>query len=171
MKPASIERLRAEIRSDRKALSRWLDDLAALGLQDDAHRAILAQAAWALHHAYSGIEAILERVMRSIEGSVPEGPDYHKAVLDAAALRIEGVREPLLSPATVAALHDLRAFRHFVRHAYAVDLDPDRLADLQRRAAALRPDLEKDLDQLDDWLKRLADASKDLTPTETESPE
>lgn len=41
--------------------------------------------------------------MRTIEGSLPEGPDHHKALLDAAALAIEGVREPLLSEATVAA--------------------------------------------------------------------
>lgn len=157
MKP-SIERLRAEIRSDRKALSRWLDDLAALRLHSDSDQGTLAQAAWALHHAYSGIEAILERTMRAIEGSLPEGRDFHKEILDAAALTIEGVREPLLSQTTVTALHELRAFRHFVRHAYAVELDPERLGDLQQRAAALRPDLEQDLDRLDDWLQGLAHA-------------
>jgi hypothetical protein len=159
----AVERLRAEVRSDREAVSRWFDDLAALTLGTDSPRstlaqAALAQAAWALHHAYSGIEAILERTMRTIEGSLPEGPDSHKAVLDAAALTIEGVREPLLSRPTVAALHDLRAFRHFVRHAYAVELDPERLADLQRRSAELRPGLEEDLDRLDAWPRELAEA-------------
>lgn len=107
MKPA-IERLRAEVRSDREAVSRWFDDLAALSLGTESSRGTPAQAAWALHHAYS--------------------------------------------------LHDLRAFRHFVRHAYAVELDPERLADLQRRSAALRPGLEEDLDRLDDWLRELAEA-------------
>lgn len=34
----------------------------------------------------------------------------------------------------------------------------ERLADLQRRVAALRPDLEQDLDRLDEWLQGLADA-------------
>lgn len=157
MKPA-VERLRAEVRSDREAVSRWFDDLAALSLRPEADRDRLARAAWSLHHAYSGIEAILERTMRTIEGSLPEGPDFHKALLDAAALTIEGVREPLLSEPTVAALHDLRAFRHFVRHAYAVELDPERLADLQRRSAALRPGLEEDLHRLDEWLRELAEA-------------
>lgn len=155
MKPA-IERLRAEIRSDREAVGRWLDQLATIDFQPDADRAALAQAAWALHHAYSGIEAILERTMRTIEGSLPDAADFHKAVLDAAALTIEGVRPGLLQPATVAALHDLRAFRHFVRHAYAVELDAGRLADLQRRAQSLRPALEADLDRLDRWLAEVA---------------
>jgi hypothetical protein len=157
---AALERLRAEIRSDRGAVSRWLDELATLDLDADTRQNSLAQAAWSLHHAYSGIEAILERTMRTLEGSLPEGPDSHKAILEAAGLRIEGVREPLLSKETVAALHDLRGFRHFVRHAYAVELDAERLADLQRRSAALRPDLEEDLDHLDTWLAELAHASK-----------
>ena len=154
-----LERLRAEIRSDREAVAKWLDELAALDLHADTRRGTLAQAAWSLHHAYSGIEAILERTMRTVEGSLPEGPDFHKTLLDAAGLSIEGVREPLLSETTVRALHDLRAFRHFVRHAYAVDLDAERLADLQRRTAALRPDLEQDLDRLDSWLEELAAAA------------
>ncbi len=154
----SLERLRAEIRSDRSALGRWLDDLGAIDLRPGADRSRLAQAAWALHHAYSAVEAILERTMRSVEGSLPGGPEHHKAVLDAAELTIEGVRPPLLNAGTVAALHELRAFRHFVRHAYAVELDAGRLADLQNRSARLRPALDADLDRLDDWLGRIASA-------------
>lgn len=153
---AAIERLRAEIRSDREAISRWLDDLAGLDLGSGSGRSTCARAAWALHHAYSGVEAILERTMRTIESGVPEGPDHHKAVLDAAALDIEGVRPPILGSETVSSLHDLRAFRHFVRHAYAVELDALRLVDLRRRAIELRPALEADLDALDGWLQELS---------------
>lgn len=156
---ASIERLRAEIRSDRDAVRRWFDELASIHLGPQAGRSDLAEAAWALHHGYSGIEAILERTMRTIEGSLPDAADFHKALLEAAALTIDRVRPPLLAPTTVAALHDLRAFRHFVRHAYAVELDGDRLADLQRRTAALRPRLEADLDRLDRWLGEVARSS------------
>lgn len=153
---AAIERLRAEVESDRDAVSRWLDELAAIDLGAEADRGSLARAAWALHHAYSGLEAILERTMRTIEGSLPEGPDFHKALLDDAALELEEVRPRLLSRQTVIQLHDLRTFRHFVRHAYAVDLDAERLADLQRRAIDLRGPLEADLDRLDAWLTELS---------------
>lgn len=152
----AVERLRAEVRSDRDAVSRWLDELAAIGLGSEADRGNLARAAWALHHAYSGIEAILERTMRTIEGSLPEGPDFHKGLLDAAALDLEEIRPPLLSRETVIQLHDMRAFRHFVRHAYAVDLDAERLADLQRRSVDLRGPLDVDLDRLDAWLVELS---------------
>jgi hypothetical protein len=156
---AALERLRAEVRSDRAAIGRWLDELAGLELAAGASPATLAQAAWALHHAYSGVEAILERTTRTIEGGLPEGPDSHRALLDAAALDIEDIRPPLISRATLAGLHELRGFRHFVRHAYAVDLDPERLSDLRRRAVELRPGLETDLDRLEAWLTEIARSS------------
>ncbi len=153
---ASIERLRAEIRSDRTSIGRWLDQLEPLELGAGSDPALLSLAAWAIHHSYSAIEAILERTMRVIERSLPEGADFHKALLDAAALELEGIRPPLLSPETVRELHELRGFRHFVRHAYSVDLDGGRLAALQERAAGLRPVLDRELDDLDRWLAELS---------------
>jgi len=152
---ARAARLRAEVRNDREAIFRWLSEVENLELGPGVDPGTLAQAAWALHHAYSGIEAILERVMRFLEGSVPEGSDSHKELLDAAALPIPEIRPPLLRRETVSQLHELRAFRHFVRHAYAVDLDAERLADLQRHSVDVGGALEEDLDRLDSWLEAL----------------
>lgn len=42
-------------------------------------------------------------------------------------------------------LHELRGFRHFVRHGYRASLDPERLAALQARTGRLRPELARDL--------------------------
>ncbi len=150
-----IQRLRAEIQSDRAALDGHLDVVASLALED-AGPAVLARAAWSLHHAYTAVESILERVARTVEGSVPEGADWHKALLDDAALEIPTTRPALLGRATVRALHDLRTFRHFVRHAYAVELASDRLVDLQGRAHRLRAPLLADLTALDAWLAQIA---------------
>ncbi len=153
---ARTARLRAEVDNDRQAIFRWLQQVDRLELGPGADPGALAQAAWALHHAYSGIEAILERVMRVVEGSVPEGSDSHKELLDAAALTIPEVRPSLLRPETVSRLHELRGFRHFVRHAYAVDLDGQRLADLQEECRSLAQALREDLESLDHWLEELA---------------
>lgn len=156
---APLLRLRAEVENDREAVNRWLDEVADLVLGPDSDRATRARAAWALHHAYSAVEAILNRVMRVIEGSVPEGPDFHRGLLDVAGLDIEGIRPPLLRLETISGLHDLRAFRHFVRHAYAVELDGERLRDLQQRASSLRAGLEDDLQELLAWLDDVATAA------------
>lgn len=150
---ARLERLRAEIGADRAAISEWLDQVEALSLDRETDPATLALAAWALHHAYSAIEAILERTMRTVEGGLPEGPDHHRALLETARLDIEGVRPRLLSAEVVRELHELRAFRHFVRHAYTVKLDGARLGELQAHAARLRPRLDRELEALDEWLR------------------
>ncbi len=155
-----IQRLRAEIRSDRDALARHLDDLASLKWGGEDAAGAAARAAVALHHAYGSVESALTRVARQLEGSLPEGADWHQALLDSMALEIEGVRPRVLSPETQSGLRRLLAFRHFFRHAYAVVLDEKRLADLRDQAIAVRPALNRDLDALDAFLSMVASQSE-----------
>ena len=63
----TIQRLRAEIRFDREALARRVEELRNLKLsaQDPAGS---AQAAVALHHAYGSVEALMERIACEIDG-------------------------------------------------------------------------------------------------------
>jgi hypothetical protein len=128
---ADLQRLRAEIRFDREAFEQRVDELDSIPLGDETTPADTAQAAVALHHAYCAIESILVRVARQLEGSIPEGPDWHQALLHAAGLALPGVRPALLSRGTVDALRRLLGFRHFFRHGYAVALDPAQLAALR----------------------------------------
>jgi hypothetical protein len=155
----AIARLRAEVRSDLEAFSARSEELARLGAAAASTPAELAQIAVALHHGYGAIEAALVRVMRAIEGSVPEGPDWHQRVLKLAANDLEGVRPALLSPAVVPGLMRLLAFRHFFRHAYAVPLDPLRLEALRQQVGSLRGPLESDFAALD---RRLAELGRAL---------
>jgi hypothetical protein len=153
---AALQRLRAEIRFDREAFEQRLRDLEALGLDAVASAADAAQAAVALHHAYCAIESILLRVTRQLEGSTPEGPEWHQALLHTAGLEIPSVRPALLSRESVGSLRRLLGFRHFFRHGYAVPLDPVQLADLRREARELAPRLRNELDQLDALLAKIA---------------
>jgi len=156
----ALFRLLAELRSDREALVTRLDRLDAIQLQtaDDAD---LALAAWLLHHAYTGLESILERVTRAVEGDLPEGAHWHRELLDLAALEIPSVRPALLRSELLADLHELRGFRRFVRHGYRASLDPERLAALQARARRLRPPLVEDLIRVEAWIETLAHADRD----------
>ena len=153
-----ISRLRAELRSDHAAIRERLDRLDGVDLSATATDASLALAAWELHHTYGAIESILERCTRAMEGQMPSGPDWHRSLLEGAALSIPGVRGPFLSRELVDGLHELLAFRHFVRHAYTVRLSATRLAELRGRIQQLRPKLDDDLDSLDAWLAELAEA-------------
>lgn len=158
---ARLQRLRAEIGSDREAFEGRIDELRRLDLASPrTAEADLAQTALALHHAYSAVESLFERVSRTIEGSLPEGADWHHALLDSMALEIEDVRPRVLGDDSVRLLRRLLGFRHFLRHAYAVELDRERLVALREDALALQPDLAADLDALDLFLKRIADQAE-----------
>jgi hypothetical protein len=153
---AVLQRLRAEIASDRRAFARQVEELAALRLGPEAPEGDAARAAVALHHGYAAVEALLSRVCRELEGSLPSGPDWHRTLLDDMALDIEGVRPRILSDAALDPLRRLLAFRHFFRHAYAVTLDGDRLGQLRTDAESALAAIGPDLDRLDAFLAELA---------------
>lgn len=80
-----------------------------------------------LHHYYSAIESLLERAMRAFGHALQAGPRWHMELLTLAATDVGETRPAVLGPASVGLLRELLAFRHFFRHAYAVDWDHDRL--------------------------------------------
>jgi hypothetical protein len=158
---AALQRLRAEIRSDRTSFAARIDELKGLDLAVDSSPANAAQAAVALHHGYGAVESLLVRVSRYIEGALPAGSDWHIELLESMALDLDSVRPRVLSPDSLRALRMLLAFRHFFRHAYAVTLDTRRLDELKREAIALEASLDADLEQLDRFLVALVNATEE----------
>jgi hypothetical protein len=151
----AIQRLRAEIASDRLAFGERTGELRGLEISLAAP-SVLAQTAMSLHHAYGAVESILVRVALALEGSLPTAADWHVALLETMALDIEGVRPRVLSPESLTVLRRLIGFRRFFRDAYAVPLDPARLSALREDTATLAPVLAADLDRLDAHLARIA---------------
>ncbi len=160
MTRAEVLRLRAEVASDASAFGARIEELKRLDARSGGPAAS-AQVAVALHHAYGAVEAALARVARLLEGSVPQGPDWHQQLLHTMTLEIPTVRPAVLSSQTVRELRKLLAFRHFFRHAYAVDWDPAQLATVQEAALMLVTPLSADLAALDDFLARIAEALGD----------
>lgn len=106
----------------------------------DAEAALVALA---LDHAYQAFETLLVRVERALGLPTRSGADWHAEILTDAGSAVPGLR-PAAYPAEAASdWHDLRRFRHFLRHAYAVELDADRLrtnvARLERAVGATEP--------------------------------
>jgi hypothetical protein len=153
---ARIQRLRAELSADLRASERQLAKLGAIDLASDPNEGDLARAAVALHHGYCAIESAFVRLVRELGEGEPAGPDWHQIILDDMGLEIPDVRPPLLQQSTIDSLRQLLAFRHFFRHAYAVELDAERLADLQRIAIIVGPALRDDFERFDAFLAALA---------------
>ena len=148
----SMQRLRAEIASDLQIFASRVDVLTSLPCLSDAGRSSLAEAAVALHHAYGAVESALSRIARAIDDGLPEGSDWHQALLHTMSLAIDKVRPAVLGVETRTLLQRLLGFRHFFRHAYAIDLDGTRLEDLRTCARAVVPLLSEDLKRFDEFL-------------------
>ena len=157
----SLERLRAEIRFDREAFARRVDELSSIKLSDDPDSAAQrAQAAVALHHTYGSLESIMVRISRFLEGDVPKGADWHQSLLHSMSLYIDGVRPAVFAPKTVEVLRRLLGFRHFFRHAYAVELDSEQLAALRDDVVAASQAIEAELTTLDEFLLHVSDLNQ-----------
>jgi hypothetical protein len=99
----------------------------AVSVDPGAGDAEAALVALSLDHAYQAFESLLVRVERALGLAEREGPTWHVALLDDAGHPIERVRPALYPPQAASAWDQLLRFRHFLRHAYAVPLDPERL--------------------------------------------
>lgn len=140
---ARLARLQAELGPDLAVIARLGTEIVASS-PPPADEAQLALAAVRLHRYYTAIETALERIER-LFAALPAGPEWHSELLDGAALELPGVRPAILLPSTVAELRELLKFRHFFRHAYAVELDRGKLAQLAGNVARARGQVDASL--------------------------
>jgi len=147
MVEARIERLIASIGRDLEILARLAARLEGARSRApwDEDDPILYLVGVSLDHYYSAFEAMAERVMRAFEGPVDRSERWHRELLDAASLNVRGARPALVTEQTASALRTLLEFRHFMRHAYGVPLDPERLSELAALVATVDPHLRRDV--------------------------
>jgi hypothetical protein len=97
-----------------------------------------------LHHLYYGaIEAIIERSLKTFDGVLPAGEQFHVALLEQAAVEVPGLRGPILPKDD--AVDELRRFRHRLRKRYDDELDPALLHETLCSALDAWPQIRKHL--------------------------
>lgn len=128
---ARLARLLVEVRTERRSLDRKAARLARYQQELVAAPTdpVAAMVAMDLHGYYTAAEALFERVSRGLDDSAPGGADWHRELVDQMAADLEPVRPAVIDEELRIWLHDLRRFRHFFRHAYAVELDPRHLGE------------------------------------------
>lgn len=102
--------------------------------------------AYRLHNLYGAYEELFEIIANFFENQI-EGTRYHVDLLRRMKLNIEGIRPSLLSEETYLLFDELRRFRHFFRHTYAVELDPDRVEKVAGVAIEIENRLAEDLNK------------------------
>jgi uncharacterized protein YutE (UPF0331/DUF86 family) len=81
----------------------------------------LAGVAGILHSFYNGVENILKQIFKANDWPLPMGASWHRDLLKEVEAR------KILPTDIVLTLRDYLAFRHFFIHAYALDVNPQRM--------------------------------------------
>jgi hypothetical protein len=153
---AALARLLAEVDADRQALAQRIEDAREAErrlAKTPTDPGALALAGVALHAWYTGVETIFERVAREVDGTVPTGDRWHRALLSQMSAEVPWTRPRVIAPALGIELAALLAFRHFFRHAYAVAFDVTRLSTELTRLFAVCVPTEAALDAFTDFVR------------------
>lgn len=102
--------------------------------------------AYQLHNLYGACEQLFELIARAFENQI-DARRYHVDLLRRMRTEIQGVRPALLLEALERDLNELRAFRHFFRHAYGVELNHDQVRAVAEIADRIREPLKAALDR------------------------
>ncbi len=146
MDEAACAVLEAELRARHR-------DLERIGERIEDRRTTFANGAQAvdslgyqLHNLYGAFEQLFEEVARTFENRI-EAAGYHASPIRRMQLDIPRIRPALLSERTASDLDELRRFRHRFRHAYAVELDSEKVAALAGKTRQIRRDFARDLER------------------------
>ncbi len=83
-----------------------------------------------VHDIYTGIEKMLESLVKYFDGQLPVGEDWHRKLIARASSPNEPARPAIISTDLSAILNDLRSFRHVFRNRYLSNLIPKKVEGL-----------------------------------------
>lgn len=151
-------RLAAELNGDRAALASLAASIvelvrAAGGDVAGVPMRTLA-VAFQLERFYTALEGLLSRVLRTLDGDVPVGPEWHNDLLRAASVAVEGLRPALIPSEAVPLMRELLGFRHYARHGYDTTPEPRRVDDVASIAVQVHTLVEPALAALEERLRR-----------------
>jgi len=119
-----------------------------------AHPRILASI---LHDFYTGIERIFLRIAKEIDGKVPGGKDWHKALLVEMTKDLEKLRPPLITIEFSDKLEEYLRFRHLFRNVYGFVIEKERMKPLLEGFDDILEAVGKSVREFEKFIDELAD--------------
>ena len=107
-----------------------------------------------LHGFYGGLERLFELVASTVEGSVPQGANWHRLLLEQMASEIRQERPAVISAKTITALDEYRGFRHIVRNVYTFMFDPEKVEKLVEKLPGVFKQVQTELLAFADFLEQ-----------------
>ncbi|MFZ3101976.1 MAG: hypothetical protein WA131_06950 [Desulfitobacteriaceae bacterium] len=126
-KRAQYKRLIVDIKDDLTSIRKIAKDIHEITLLLEDEKALvrgsdLMACGGYLHHFYTGVESIFQRIFKSFDGGLDLGGDYHRELIRSMTLEIPDIRPCIISRDLAEELDEYRRFRHMFRHAYGSEL-------------------------------------------------
>lgn len=115
----------------------------------------LDSVAFNLHSFYNGLERIFELIAVVVDGSKPQGDNWHQTLLNQMVQECSGIRPAVISDPVRQKLDEYRGFRHVIRNIYTTQIDPEKLKGLVIGVASLFSEVKQELLAFADFLQFL----------------
>lgn len=129
------------------------DQLMRIDLSSYEQRYVFAMKA---QQFYTALEDLLKQIAKSFENHIQDLSAFHKELLNRMHTEIPNIRPRLLSTESFLLLDNIRAFRHFIRHAYDCELKEKELSDIQRKLKEHDQTLKKDFSDFRTFVESLS---------------
>ena len=110
-----------------------------------------------LHDFYTGSERIFQTIAEELDGGLPTGEEWHRALLDQMTLDLAGIRPPVLDDTLRERLDEYLRFRHVFRHIYGFQLQRERCEPLADQLGDVLDALSRQLNTFCTFLNTLAE--------------
>lgn len=137
--------LKAEIEAQLKEIDNIYGEIKDREKGAKKSKVMLESLGYKLHNLYCAFEDLFKIVTRYFENQIMDISKYHKEILHKMSLSIDGLRPPLISYKSYSQLDELRAFRHFFRHAYSYELSYEKIIIPLSSANKLKEIYEEDI--------------------------
>ena len=105
---------------------------------------------------YTAIEDLLKQIAKSFENHIDQMSSFHKELLARMNTEVPQIRPAVISHQSFLFFDKLRAFRHFVRHAYDCELDEKELLLIQNKLRNEFQNVKADLEKFKSFIRNLS---------------
>lgn len=105
---------------------------------------------------YTAAEDLFKQIAKAFENHIENMSNFHKEILIRMGTEVPKMRPAILSKNSLVFLDKIRAFRHFVRHAYDCAFSTQELKLIQEKLIHEYPHVEQDLQIFRSYIQKLA---------------
>ncbi len=152
MEEEKIAVLEAEINEQKQIIEQIYDKIEERADMKENDSVKIESTAFQLHNLYCAFEDLFKIILDYFENNIIEKEFYHTELLKKMKLNIKGIRPSFVSEESYKFLDELRAFRHFFRHAYGYEIDYSKIKLVIDKVLKLKMIYQNDMD---DFIKKL----------------